>query len=107
MNKNIYHFRRYKKKEGSKNVRHPKLIVDEKENEYGYMGLTSSKKSGKHYNIPLSTNPQKGKKDKAYIRKSIDYDLKSKFSKLLDDYNLSDEDKKYIIDYVNKHKKKK
>lgn len=105
--KSIYNFRRYKKKEGEKNVRHPKLIVDENDNEYGYMGLTSSKKNGKHYNIPLVHNPQKGKKNKSYVRKSINYDLKNKFSKILDDFNLSEEDKRFIIDYVNKHKKKK
>lgn len=71
------------------------------------MGLTSSKKNGKHYNIPLAYNPQKGKNSKSYIRKSINYDLKSMFGEVLSDYNLSDEDINFIIDYVKKHKKKK
>ena len=102
----LYYFRRYKKFEGDKSVRHPKLIVDEKNDEYGYMGLTSSKKSGGHYNIPLKINPQKNAKNKSYLRKNIDYDKKNKFGEILNKYNLSEEDKKYIIDYVNRHKKR-
>ena len=81
--------------------------MDENDDEYGYMGLTSAKKSGGHYNIPLKINPQKNINKKSYLRKSIDYDRKNKFSEILDEYNLSKEDKDYIIEYVNKHKKKK
>lgn len=79
----LYYFRRYKKFEGDKSVRHPKLIVDEKNDEYGYMGLTSSKKSGGHYNIPLKINPQKNAKNKSYLRKNIDYDRKINLVKYL------------------------
>lgn len=103
----LYVFRRYKKKEGNKNVRHPKLIIDETSSKYGYMGLTSSQKTGHHKNYEMHKNPQRGNKNKSYLRKSINYDLKEKFSKILDDYHLSEEDKQYIIDYINKHKKKK
>lgn len=105
MKEKLYVFRRYKKKQGNKNVRHPKIIVASFKDEYGFMGLTESKKDGHHYNIPI-TDPQR-KAKKSYIRKEIVYDKKKMFSDILDDYNLSKKDKKYIINYVNKHKKKK
>lgn len=108
MKDKLYVFRRYKKKQGKKNVRHPKLIVDSIKDEYGFMGLTSNSGKGKgHNNIKLEKNPQKTKKDDSFIRKNIEYDKKKMFSDILDDYNLSNKDKKYIINYVNKHKKKK
>lgn len=103
----LFNFRRYKKKEGQSKKRHPKLIVDENNSSYGYMGLTESKKRGKnHYNIPLSKNPKFGDKRPAYIRKQIDYDCKDNFGEVLKDYKLSKKDKKYIVDYVNKRIKK-
>ncbi len=101
----LFTFRRYKKKESGK--RHPKLIVDEFQNDYGYMGLTESQKKGKHhYNIPLSNNPKKNDKRPAYLRKDVRYDKKDNFGAILEDYNLSEKDKKYIIEYVKKHKKR-
>ena len=102
----MFEFRRYKKKEGKKQVRHPKLIVDEDKTNYGYMGLTENKKNGHHSNIPLERNPKKNDSRPAYLRKDIRYDSKTRFGKILDDYNLSQKDKQYIIDYVEKHKKR-
>ena len=103
----LYVFRRYKLKQGNKNVRHPKLIVDSKEDQYGYMGLTSSDRRGHHKNYLLKNNPQKGQLGKSYLRTDIVYDKKKMFSEILNDYHLSIEDKKYVIEFVNKHKKKK
>ena len=103
----LYKFRKYKKSQGKKKVKHPKLIVDEYKDEYGFMGLTSSYRKGKrHNNIRLSSNPKKGASGESYLRRKIEYDRKEMFEKILDDYSLSDEDKKYIIEYVNKHKKR-
>ena len=104
---NLFVFRRYNKKEGSlsKKVRHPKLIVDDYKNNYGFMGLTESSKKGHHSNIPIQ-NPKKFDKSKSYIRKEIRYDNKNNFGDVLSNYNLSKKDKKYLIDYVNKHKKR-
>ena len=103
----LFNFRRYKKEEGDKKLRHPKLIVGEDKNDYEYMGLTSKKSKGKHHNnIPLSTNPQKGNTRPAYLRKKISKDAKTKFSAVLDDYKLSAKDKAYVMEYVNKHKKR-
>lgn len=103
----LFVFRRYKKKQGERNVRHPKLIVDIESDSYGYMGLTEHNKKGKHHsNMPLKDNPKKGDSRKAYLRKKIEYDKQEKFGHILDDYNLSQKDKEYIIKYVEKHKKR-
>ena len=107
MNKYLFKFRRYKKKEGDKNVRHTKLIVDETIDEYGYMGLTESKMDGHHHNIKLAINPKKGDTRDSYLRKRIQYDKKNRFSEILSNYNLSDFDKTNVEKYVIMHKKKK
>lgn len=108
---NLFKFRKYKKKQGNKKVKHPKLIVDEYDNEFGYMGLTSSKSKGRgHKNLQLNDNPQlvNGKRleKKSYLRRKIEYDDKNMFYEESKDYALSDADKKRLIPYVNKHKKR-
>lgn len=102
MKDNLYIFRRYKKIEGNKAVKHPKLIVDETNSDYGYMGLTSSRKSGHHFNVELKDNPEfikingisMRKSSTSYLRREIEYDKKNKFGELLYNYQLSDRDKK-------------
>ena len=104
---NLFNFRRYKKKEGDSKKRHPKLIVDENNVNYGFMGLTEKRKKGKHHNnIPLIKNPKKRDSRPAYLRKKISYDIKENFGVILKDYNLSDKDKIEIIDYIKKKIKK-
>ncbi len=105
----LFNFRKYKKIEGgiTKRAKHPKLIVDENKTQFGFMGLTESKKRGHHSNIDLDENPQKNNNSKAYIRKELRYDEKVNFSSVLNNYNLSSEDKKKIIAYLKKIKKKK
>ena len=104
----MYKFRRYKKIEGGKKkrARHPKLIVDIKDNEYGFMGLTESEKRGHHKNIKIK-NPEKNKFGYSYIRNELRYDDKKHFSSPLKDYRLHNEDYEKINIAVNKHKKKK
>lgn len=106
--KDLFIFRRYKKAEGkqSNKAKHPKLIVDKSDTEFGFMGLTSSPKRGYHSNIKLEKNPKKSDLRDSYIRKEIRYDKKNKFGQILDRYSLSEKDKKFIMDYVNKHKKR-
>ena len=105
----LFTFRRYKKNEGGKTKRakHPKLIVDEKHDDYGFMGLTESAKRGHHRNIELSKNPEKGKTGKSYIRDELRYDKKDNFGEVLSNYKLTKEDKQVIIRYLEKRKKKK
>ncbi len=105
----LFKFRRYKKEEGGKvkRAKHPKLIVDEKKDNYGFMGLTESQKRGHHRNLELKKNPQKGKTKTAYLRDEVRYDNKQNFGKILEDYNLSNEDKKAVLQYLKRRKKKK
>ena len=46
----LFKFRRYKKVEGGKKkkAKHPKLIGDETNDEFGFMGLTESSKRWRH-----------------------------------------------------------
>lgn len=103
----MFTFRKYKKIEGGKKKRakHPKLIVDENGNQYGFMGLTESSKRGNHKNIEIR-NPEKNKGGKSYIRNELRYDDKKYFSLPLKNYKLHKEDYDIIIEKLNKHKKK-
>lgn len=105
----LFKFRRYKVIEGgaSSKARHPKLIVSQEQKQVGFMGLTESKKRGHHKNIELDVNPKKGDTRKAYLRKEIRYDDIEKFGDILNDYNLSESDKRKVIEYIKKLKKKK
>lgn len=105
----LFEFRRYKKVEGGKNnkARHPKLIVEKKKDELGFMGLTEAEKSGHHKNIELTKNPKKGDSRPAYVRKEVRYDSRENFSEVLKNYNLTKEDKKTIIEYLEKRKEKR
>lgn len=109
---NLFKFKKYKKKQGQKKVKHPKLIVDDYGNEYGFMGLTSQKRKGKgHNNYPLKYNPEivngERKTEKAYLRRKVEYDNKKKFGAISKNYVLHDEDKKDLIPIVNRRKKKR
>ncbi len=103
------HFRRYKKEEGGKKKRgkHPKLIVERVGNEYGFMGLTKSPTRGHHANVGLSKNPEKGNSSKAYLRKELRYDSVENFSEILENFHLSEEDKKKVLEMARKMKLKK
>ena len=105
----LFRFRKYKKVEGSKHKRakHPKLIVEEDDNNFRFMGLTEAPKRGNHKYIPLSTNPKKGDKRQAYLRDELRCDSKNKFEEILNDYSLSEKDLIKIIKFLEKYKKKK
>lgn len=108
----LFTFRKYKKEQGKKKTKHYKLIVDDYENEYGFMGLTKSKYKGRgHKNLELIDNPQfvsgKRSSEKSYLRRKIEYDKKRYFSEVSLDYQLSDVDKRRLEPYVKKHKKKR
>lgn len=108
----LFKFRKYKKKQGKKKVKHPKLIVDDYKNEFGFMGLTSSKNKGKrHNNFKLIDNPhfdENGKrfKEKSYLRRKIEYDSKDNFGNVMKNYSLSDTDKKRVESFIKGKTKK-
>lgn len=103
------HFRRYKFDEGgkTKKAKHPKLVVEKQGNDYGFMGLTESSKRGHHNNLPLKKNPQRGKTSPSYLRKELRYDSTEHFGDILENYNLSSEDKQSVLTYVEQLKQKK
>ena len=104
----LFKFRRYKKLEGGKGkkAKHPKLIVEKTETEYGFMGMTEEAKSGHHKNMPIK-NPKKGDKRKSYLRKELRYDIQENFEEILKNYKLSEKDKKAVIEFIEKKRKKK
>ena len=106
---NLFTFQKYRKVEGGKKKRakHPKLIVEENGNIFGYMGLTESAKRGRHNNIPLTKNPKHGDTRPAYIREELRYDTSDNFYGILEDYNLSAKDKHAILAWLQKKKGKK
>lgn len=103
----LFVFRRYKKEEGgeSTKAKHPKLIVDEQNQDYGFMGLTKSPKRGNHNNIKID-NPQKNNTEDSYIRKELRYDNKKYFGEILTDYVLSEKDIEKILEFLEDKKKK-
>ena len=103
------HFRRLKYKEGprKKKKRHPKLILSRHGNTYDYMGLTEEAKRGHHKNIPLERNPKPNDPRAAYVRTELLNRPVEDFEEILRDYHLSKNDKKKILEYVSKLKKKK
>ncbi len=105
--KEIFTFHRFRKKQGGENKRHPKLIVDYQNGEYGHMGLTEKKNKGKHHrNIPIK-NPKQGDNSPSYLRRKIEYDSEDKFyNNSLSNYKLDNEDKLKLSEYVKKHKRR-
>ena len=103
----MFTFRKYNKTEGGKKKKgkHPKLIVDKKGNQFGFMGLTESKKRGRHNNVPIK-NPQQGNSAPAYIRDELRYDHKDFFGEPLADYELHESDLNKILFILNKRKEK-
>ena len=108
--KEVYpHFRFLKYKEGPPNNkrRHPKLILEKENDTFHYMGMTESRKRGKHTNIPLSKNPLKGDSRPAYIRKEYLIRSKKDFGGIRSDYVLSLDDRETILKEAQRLKAKK
>ena len=105
---NLFTFRRYKKDEGNstKKSKHPKLIVDEENNEFGFMGITHKRKRGNHNNIPLNHNPNSTDPEDSYVRLELRYDKKKNFSEPINEYVLHESDLLKLIPYIEKLKRK-
>ncbi|MBQ0008981.1 MAG: hypothetical protein KBS97_01735 [Firmicutes bacterium] len=118
----MFEFRKYKVPQGKKKTRHPKLIVDEDHEEFGFMGLTHSKAKGKgHNNFPLIDNPQLDKYGNRlpnknpyelnedtgnYLRRKVEYDVKENFGDILLDYSLSDIDTERVKEFIKNKTRK-
>ena len=60
---------------------HIVYVFEEEKSKYKGLGITHSKRTFRTKNMPLFYNPQKGKKQKAYIRNGIINKKKSSFAK--------------------------
>lgn len=108
-NDEMYTFRYKKPGASNKKENHPRLVVDEVENNYVNMVLTHGDtrpdKNGKITNkryMPLNQNPNPRDGRKAYLKKQLQYDKKGRFTKPIKNYTLSDEDKEKVENYKNK-----
>ena len=106
---NLFTFRRYKKEEGNKvkKSKHPKLIVDETSNNFGFMGITHERKRGNHKNFPLTKNPDPLDKEPSFVRLELRYDKKKNFSEPIVNYVLDEKDLVKLIPYLEKLKRNK
>ena len=92
---------------------HPAYVFGEGVNNFYSVGITHSKKTFGKKNMPLTQNPKKNDKSKAYIRNGIVVGRKKGFGRLLKGYSFSKEDfpkvKAKIRNYKRnrKHKKSK
>ena len=104
MRKVRWHFRNNKKRKmgNTKKGKHPVLVVGETDDKKAFinLGLTKSKKRGRHNNIKIH-NPQDWGKT-SYIRDDIRVDPKKYLSDVLKDYKLCPEDINKILVIINK-----
>lgn len=88
---------------------HPAYIVGENDRSFSFFGITHSSKKGKgHKNHRLRQNPNPKDSKPAYIRKRLEEDRRSNFSsKMYSDYRMSEEDDKFIDEFLRRKKTKK
>ena len=79
---------------------HPTYVYGESGNEYKYLGITHSSKSGHKKNYELLNNPNPNDTRKAYVRKQAQKDKKHFFGKLLQSGSFSEKDSKNIKKYM-------
>ena len=89
---------RYNK--GLKSKGHPTYVYGESGNEYKYLGITHSSKSGHKKNYELSKNPNPNDTRKAYVRKQAQKDKKSLFESPLKGWSFSSKDKQNLKKYM-------
>lgn len=101
MSKSLFTVRKRKKS------KHPYVIVGANKTSFNAMSLTHKDRAKKRLNFPLVHNPNGNDKEKAYLRKQVVTDFKFRFSKAFKNYNISDEDARNILIYLNNKNKKK
>lgn len=93
-------------------TKHPNYVFEEFGNKYHSLGITHKEKTFGKKNMPLSDNPDKRKKEKAFIRNGIITDKKKNYSKKnINSMNFSLEDfpkvKSKIRNFKKRQKKSK
>lgn len=87
------------------NTKHTNYIFEDDGKNYHAVGITHHKKTFGKKNMPLDSNPQKGKKEKAYARNGIITDKKRNFSKKTDKrFGFSKSDKSKVKSKIRNFK---
>ena len=87
-------------------TQHKNYIFAETDKKYRAVGLTTDSETFGKKNMPLSSNPQKGKTDKSYIRVGIINEYKNEFGRKLSNYAFSSADFKNVKAKIRNYKKK-
>ncbi len=85
---------------------HPSYEISSNEKKWQNITLTHNPVPNETY-IPLDKNPDPKDKRKAYLRKYVANDPIRTRGKILDDYRLSDSDKKKVNQFLREHEENK
>lgn len=95
----------------SKKTKHPVYIFEDDGKKFNGVGITHKPTTFGKPNMPLEKNPQKGKKEKAYIRNGIISDSHKSFDTPKSNFEFSKEDfpkvKAKIRNYKKERRRKK
>lgn len=106
--KNKRHFRGKYTKVKNDTIIHPHYILGETKNTYTSIGITHSRKNGKHYNHKLENNPNQNDRRTSYMKKNIETTNKRFYTAYsYKNYQLSKEDEKYVDNRILYYFKKK
>ena len=90
----------------NRNINHNTYVFGDDGKKYKAIGITHSSKTFGKKNMPLEENPQKNKKEKAYIRNGIVSDKHSHFDKPKKNFNFSKNDFAKVKSKIRNYKKK-
>lgn len=90
----------------NRKISHNTYVFGDDGKNYKAVGITHSNKTFGRNNMPLKVNPQKGKKEKSYIRNGIISDKHSHFDKPKKNFSFSKEDFPKVKSKIRNYKKK-
>lgn len=86
---------------------HKNYVFGEVGNKYKSLGITHEKSTFNKKNMPLKTNPQKGKSEQSYIRNGIVSDKKQNYGRPLTNYAFDYNDYKNVKSKIRNYKKRR
>lgn len=90
----------------NKKDKHPGYIFKRSEENYSSLKLTHSEyRAKKKKNVPLDINPNPKDKSQAYLEKRVREYPMNVLSNVMDGWELSEADKKKIVQILSKYKK--
>lgn len=90
----------------NRKISHNTYIFADDGSNYKAVGITHSEKTFGKNNMPLTVNPQKNKKEKAYIRNGIISDKHSHFDKPKKNFAFTKDDFLNVKSKIRNYKKK-